>query len=231
MVSSPRTATVALHDSEDPTLELVGGKSASLMRLADAGYDVPPGRVLTTAFFASWTAAIVASSEWLALRSSYGGAARESCDALETSALTLPLARSREEALAEVPRALGADRPAVRSSSPEEDRVTASFAGLYDTVSDVRPAEPEGAARTCFASALDIRVPSDERQHGTNVGEPRIAVVVKARLDGGAGTARRRDQTVALPRTAARASRLPPLEIGAPVSRERSSGGPSSSAP
>ena len=46
---------------------LVGGKAASLIRLRQAGFDVPDAVVLTTQFFEPWLSQIQASSEWLSV--------------------------------------------------------------------------------------------------------------------------------------------------------------------
>ncbi len=71
---------------------------------------------------------------------------------------------------------------AVRSSSPEEDLETASFAGGYTTVLGVQPADLEPAVRDCFVSALDERVFVYKQQHGFDVRQPRIAVLVQQQI-------------------------------------------------
>ena len=72
---------------------------------------------------------------------------------------------------------------AVRSSSPEEDLASASFAGLYETRLGVRPADLDDAVRHCFASSLDQRVLVYKKEHGFDVLSPRIAVVVQQQID------------------------------------------------
>jgi pyruvate,water dikinase len=70
----------------------------------------------------------------------------------------------------------------VRSSSPEEDLVSASFAGGYETMLGVRGDELEQALQHCLASAFDERVFIYKREHGFDVLSPRIAVVVQQRI-------------------------------------------------
>ena len=45
----------------------VGGKGASLMRMAEAGLPVPPGVVLAVEFFAPWFQQLRASAAWAEL--------------------------------------------------------------------------------------------------------------------------------------------------------------------
>jgi pyruvate,water dikinase len=71
---------------------------------------------------------------------------------------------------------------AVRSSSPEEDLESASFAGGYETALGVRWHEIEQALKHCFASAFDERVFAYKQRHGFDVLSPRIAVVVQQQI-------------------------------------------------
>ena len=165
----------------------VGGKGASLIRMTEAGLPVPPGAVLTTAFFAPWFDDVKASAAWTALTK----ASREDwaplCDELKERSLALSETPAQRDALRVVRQSLagsGADvRFAVRSSSPEEDLASASFAGGYASRLGVRPDELEEAVRACFASSLDVRVFIYKQEHGFDVWAPRIAVVVQRQVD------------------------------------------------
>ena len=55
---------VRLSTPDVPPLAEVGGKVASLIRLGQAGFNVPGGVVLTTAFFAPWIQQIEISEAW-----------------------------------------------------------------------------------------------------------------------------------------------------------------------
>ena len=71
---------------------------------------------------------------------------------------------------------------AVRSSSPEEDLESASFAGIYETVLGVTDESLGEAIKTCFASALDERVAAYKMEHGYDVSEPKIAVIIQKQV-------------------------------------------------
>ena len=113
--------------STDPGL--VGAKAARLAELAEAGFPVPQGFIVTTEAFA---------------RSARGH--RVLLDSLAS-------------ALAAAAAELGDGPLAVRSSSSAEDRDNASYAGMYETILDVRGAEAlVEAIRRCWASASAARV-------------------------------------------------------------------------
>lgn len=164
----------------------VGGKAASLIRMAEARFPVPSGVVLTTAFFTPWYDAIKASATWTQLTESAPGEWASLCSTLKSSAESLPLTVSQQSALDAVLRIL--DLPgdgvcvAVRSSSPEEDLTSASFAGGYETRLGVQPDDLAGAVRYCFASSLDARVLMYKTAHGFDPWSPRIAVIVQRQI-------------------------------------------------
>jgi pyruvate,water dikinase len=168
------------------TVAEVGGKGHSLIRMAEAGLPVPPGAVLTTEFFAPWLDAIRASPTWAALAAADPDAQGGLCDELKRLCLDLALTANQREALERLREQLPARGEgafwAVRSSSPEEDLASASFAGGYETKLGVRWHELEQALRHCFASTFDERVLVYKREHGFDVLSPRIAVVVQQQI-------------------------------------------------
>ncbi len=179
---------------------LVGGKARSLIRLSQAGLPVPPGAVLTTYFFAPWFEIIRASEPWqrgvaaLAPASALqDGAAPQPApeswpsDALAHSCASLTWTARQVEALdslrAQLAARNGHHTYAVRSSSPDEDLATASFAGLYETCLGVTITDLEQAIRACFASSLDERVVAYKVAHGFDPLKPSLAVVVQEQID------------------------------------------------
>ncbi|MGY6587292.1 MAG: PEP/pyruvate-binding domain-containing protein [Wenzhouxiangella sp.] len=164
----------------------VGGKAASLIRMINAGLSVPPGAVLTTAFFAPWFEAIKASATWRKLLESTPEEWEPLCRALKDSVPSLPLTVTQEDTLEALLRDLDVRsndvRFAVRSSSPEEDMTAVSFAGVYETRLGVHPDDLEGAVRDCFASSLDVRLLMYKKAHGFDVLSPRIAVIVQRQI-------------------------------------------------
>ncbi len=169
------------------TIETVGGKGDSLIRMVEAGLPVPRGVVLTTAFFAPWFDRIKASAAWAALADSTPQEWPTHCTELKGLCPRLAMTEAQRQALNDVRESLaepGEDALfAVRSSSPEEDLASASFAGAYETRLGVQRADLDDAVRHCFASSLDERVLVYKRQHGFDVLSPRIAVVVQQQVD------------------------------------------------
>lgn len=123
---------------DDP--QLVGGKAASLARLA-ADFPVPPGFCVTAA---------------AQLEAGVGD-------------VPPPLATAVAAAYAALGERCGGQDPvvAVRSSAVGEDGVTASFAGLFASYLNVRgTAGVLAAISRCWASAADPRVLVYRREHG-----------------------------------------------------------------
>lgn len=178
---------VSFRGAAQTPLSEVGGKGYWLIRLTEAGLPVPPGVVLTARFFSPWFEEIKASAAWTAL----AGAPREQwaalCAELKRLCPALRLTQPQQQALEQARERLAAPANggllAVRSSSPEEDLASASFAGGYESRLGVRPEELEEAVRRCFASALDERVLVYKEEHGFDVLSPRIAVVIQQQID------------------------------------------------
>ena len=181
---------VPLRTDADLPRDQIGGKAASLVRLARAGFPVPDGWLLTTEFFESWTARLGQSDEWRevcrlaadSMRSEGRAGLTAACDAVKARARELVLDARQQRVLESLDAAVGDDVFAVRSSSPEEDLAEASFAGLYDTVLGVTGDEVEDAIRRCFVSCLDARVVIYKQQRNLPVDVPRIAVVVQQQV-------------------------------------------------
>ena len=181
-----RYLIVTFPSTEQTDPAEVGGKAASLIRMAVAGFPVPSGAVLTTSFFAPWFDAIKASETWMQLTKSTQQEWEHLCSALKSQVETLPLTVIQRDALDELLTSLDVSneevRFAVRSSSPEEDLTYASFAGGYETRLGVRLDNLEDAVRHCFASSLDARVLTYKKAHGLDRWSPRIAVIVQRQI-------------------------------------------------
>lgn len=157
----------------------MGGKGASLQRLAGLGFRVPPGFCLTTAAFRAQLAGTI------------GGAPVASADDMERVATALvagPLVPEVRSALAAAVGTLvdtvGASglppRFAVRSSAVAEDGSAASYAGLHETELDVAPAGVEGAVRRCWASLWSPSAVAYRDRREREPEEAAMAVVVQA---------------------------------------------------
>ena len=166
-----------------PALDEVGGKGLSLMRLFQAGFPVPSGFVLTTAFFEPWIVLLKATPAWKQFLAADQTGLREVCQRLKAISAGYELnaeqkKRLREALIAFDEKALFA----VRSSSPEEDLGSASFAGGYETVLGVMADRLEPALHVAFASCLDARIVTYKRERGLAAAEPRIAIVVQEQI-------------------------------------------------
>ena len=181
------TLIVPFPGTEQTTLAEVGGKGYSLIQMVEAGLPVPPGAVLTTTFFIPWFDEIKTSSTWTALADASRDKWPALCAELKELCPALTLTEHQQQALGHLHKTLVTPDNdvllAVRSSSPEEDLVSASFAGGYETRLGVCPADLDDEVRHCFASTLDERVLVYKKEHGFDVLSPRFAAVVQQQID------------------------------------------------
>ena len=156
MVPPPATATVVWLGSAHGGVGVVGGKAASLDRLARLGFRIPPGFCLTTAAFDVQLEAIERAREVLAALPDEAARCRIT-EAMERAPIEPGLAAELDEAVAQLVGELGGlgiANPlfAVRSSGIGEDGSAASYAGLHETELGVRPEGVADAVRRCWAS-------------------------------------------------------------------------------
>ncbi|MGW3344560.1 PEP/pyruvate-binding domain-containing protein [Nonomuraea rubra] len=162
---------------DDPAADLatVGGKGASLARMAGAGLPVPGGFHVTTEAYR----AFVAGFHDEILRA-----------AAEDPARIPPLFAAHDvpgELAEEIRRAyaaLGDDVPvAVRSSATAEDLPGMSFAGQQDTYLNIRGDALLDAVRRCWASLWNPRAIAYRDQNGVPHDDVALAVVVQELVD------------------------------------------------
>lgn len=165
----------------------VGGKGASLNRLARAGFRIPPGFCLTTDAFAVQGAGLPGSH---VLRSDPGTLLDETLrTALVEAMLEAPLSEVVAAALAPPLDRLagltlgdGGEPPllAVRSSGVAEDGAHASFAGLHDTELGLTVDQVVPAVLRCWASLWSERAVGYRARRGLALDGGAMAVVVQA---------------------------------------------------
>lgn len=157
MFPEPSPLVVWLEEPDCQDAALVGGKAASLSRLA-ASYPVPPGFCLTTQAYARWAEA--ASREGLPPE-------------VETALETAYAALARKDPATPL-------RVAVRSSAVGEDGQAASFAGQYASYLNVSGLDDVAAAvGRCWASGQDERVHAYQEFQGHAVEEQPVGVLVQ----------------------------------------------------
>jgi len=172
--------------SPDASVELVGGKGASLARLSAAGLPVPASFHITTHAYRRFVGenhladAIVAAG---------GQAGADDPAAFDRAAAQIQALFTQGAMPAEVAAlieqsylALAQDDPpvAVRSSATAEDLPEMSFAGQMETYLNVRGAgEVLAAVQRCWGSLWTARALGYRAQHGVPTEDISIAVVVQ----------------------------------------------------
>lgn len=178
-MSSSLGALVPLSPVATSDPGVVGGKAAALMR----GWGimpVPQGVVATTGVFDEITAQVNDRvSGLLDVTTAEPTTMSRFCLAcVETLPLPHELANSL---LDQFPHSAAL---AVRSSSPSEDLMTASSAGVYESVLGVRGAEQlNDAIRRCLASVYQPRALTYRRRMGLPVLKCHMAVLVQQMLE------------------------------------------------
>ena len=168
------------------SLEIVGGKGASLARLVAAGLPVPDGFHVTTEAYRQFVDENDLQPRILAALES---ADRDRPATLETASQTIRELFSQANmppaiagAIARAYAGLAGQSPtvAVRSSATAEDLPGLSFAGQQETYLNVRGAEGVlEAVRRCWASLWTGRAISYRERHEIDQGGVSLAVVVQ----------------------------------------------------
>ena len=181
------TTIFSFDTTQLPTLEQTGGKALALIEMTNAGMPVPPGFVLTVDFFKPWVDILKGSPHWSALTTAAANEIGQTTQAIQELSQTLTFAAVQkdelEQALTSFRKSNHGHLYAVRSSSPEEDLEGASFAGGYETTLGVTVDGIEVAIRHSFTSSFDERVFLYKKEHGFQLNEPRIAVIVQQQVD------------------------------------------------
>ena len=186
MSNEPAFSFVLPLDDASATLSQVGGKGASLARMAAAGLPVPRGFHVTTAAYRRFVAvnelqgailgaALAAKADEPA---SLEGAARQIGRLFADSVMPDAIA----EAIGLAYAALGGgDLPVVvRSSATAEDLPELSFAGQQETYLNMHGAEMVlDAVKRCWASLWTARAIGYRARHGIAQEEVSLAVVVQ----------------------------------------------------
>jgi rifampicin phosphotransferase len=177
---------IGFDTRELPRIDQAGGKGFSLIRMTQEGLPVPPGFILPVAFFDPWIHQLKRTDEWDHVLDSPESSLPWASERLKAKCAGLEFNTNQKATLDEAVGNLLSKGTyplfAVRSSSPEEDLESASFAGGYETRLGVTVEHLEEAIRRSFASVFDARVYLYKREHGFPVEEPRIAVVVQEQI-------------------------------------------------
>ncbi|HEX6554687.1 MAG TPA: PEP/pyruvate-binding domain-containing protein [Ktedonobacteraceae bacterium] len=176
-------------DDASATLEEVGGKGASLARMAAAGLPVPPGFHITTAAYRRFVRENGLQEQILAAVSGISAVTADHPAALEEASSQIgrlfengvmpdAIAGAIRRAYAELG---GGEMPvAVRSSATAEDLPEMSFAGQQETYLNMRgEAMVLEAVKRCWASLWTARAIDYRARHGIAPQDVSLAVVVQ----------------------------------------------------
>jgi pyruvate,water dikinase len=173
-------------DAATADLEHVGGKGASLARMAAAGLPVPPGFHVTTAAYRRFVEQHGLQAQILAAVANAAADQPATLDAAAQQIAGIFAQYALPDAIAEAIRqayaALGAgDLPvAVRSSATAEDLPELSFAGQQETYLNMRgEAQVLDAVKRCWASLWTARAIGYRARHGIASKDVSLAVVVQ----------------------------------------------------
>jgi pyruvate,water dikinase len=185
-MSSPQASSILLNlDSPEATLERVGGKGASLARMAAAGLPVPPGFHITTAAYRRFVDENHLAEKILSAAAEAEGSEPAALERASEQIQAL-FAQGRmpgeiAEMIGERYGEMGGDLAvAVRSSATAEDLPGMSFAGQLETYLNVRGGdEVIDAVRRCWASLWTGRAIGYRARQGIRPEEVSMAVVVQ----------------------------------------------------
>jgi rifampicin phosphotransferase len=168
-------STVSLADAT-ASVAMLGGKAASLVRLAAAGLPVPDGFVVTTAAYRTFLAEHRLEQRIAALLDQPERIAQ----LFDEHPLPVALVEEILQAYAD----LGEPAVAVRSSATAEDLPDASFAGQQETYLNVTsPLALLESVRRCWASLWTGRAIAYREQQRIETEDLGIAVVVQELID------------------------------------------------
>ena len=175
----------SLTTTED-SLELLGGKGRSLVRMTRAGFAVPDGFLITTSAYRDFVEETGLQSRILELarpelvegRVSFESASQSIRRLFADVELPEPLVSEATDAY----RGLATEEPAlaVRSSANAEDLPDLSFAGQQETYLNVRGAsEVLAAIKNCWASLWTAQALTYRHQNGIDPETVAMAVVAQ----------------------------------------------------
>ncbi|MDM5180022.1 PEP/pyruvate-binding domain-containing protein [Massilia sp. DJPM01] len=187
MISSGTNNLLPIEADDLAATEVIGAKARSLQQMTAFGLRIPSGFILTTGFFQPWFDIIQHSPSWDAWRTGTREMWPALCAAMKADALKLPFSDLQLLTLEELSERLAKHGPsqrfAVRSSSPDEDTATASFAGLYETELGRSPGELKTAIRRCFSACFDHRVFAYKAARCMDVEQLSIALIIQVQID------------------------------------------------
>jgi pyruvate,water dikinase len=187
-MTSPRANPFILNlDSPQATLERVGGKGASLARMAAAGLPVPPGFHITTNAYRHYVDEnhlgdrILSAAAQAQAQVNDPAALDRASEQIQSLIAQGTIPGDIAETIRRSYSELGADTPvAVRSSATAEDLPGMSFAGQLESYLNVRGGDAViHAVKRCWASLWTGRAIGYRERQGIRPEDVSMAVVVE----------------------------------------------------
>jgi rifampicin phosphotransferase len=179
---------ILLFTSPEATLDTAGGKGANLARLTRAGFDVPPGFILSTDAYREF---VSTNDLQRIIQSALENLSAEDSGALERSSAKIRDAFSAgrmtvhtESSIRTAVEKLNGRPVAVRSSATAEDLPDLSFAGQQDTALNIL-GEDEllKAVIHCWSSLWTARAIGYRMRNGISHEDAALAVVVQEMVE------------------------------------------------
>jgi len=185
---------IFLNSERLPDISEVGGKGYSLIKLSSLDLNVPNGIVLTVKFFDEWINQIKNSTLYKQFLESLGKENNlDDCSSIlnqikEWCLVNLVLTEKNindiEESIKTIfPNEYKNILYAIRSSSPEEDLLGASFAGNYETYLGIKFDSIEKYILKSFISCLDFRVFKYKLEKGFDTIGIKIAIIIMKQIN------------------------------------------------
>ncbi len=162
-----------------PQLSQVGGKAKALIETTQAGFPVPEGLVLSVDFFEPWLNDIKESEDFINILTH---TTKENCDKIKVIAKNMRFNEHQRKVFNEHIKGLDGTVFAVRSSSPEEDLVGTSFAGMYETYLGQLKENLEEVVARAFSSCFDYRVMLYKKQNSIVLEQTSIAIIIQKQI-------------------------------------------------
>src|SRR5262249_7841624 len=141
------------------------------------------GVVLPVEFFQPWLDELQATQAWNHFVNASADELKSVCSSLKAASLTFQFTNNQRQLLDEfLQKQDNNNLFAVRSSSPEEDLEGTSFAGGYETILGVNTNTLDSAIHQAFASCLDVRVVIYKKEHGFDITNPKLAIVIQQQI-------------------------------------------------
>ena len=175
---------VWLADIRAGDIDSVGGKAASLGELANAGFPVPNGFVVTAETYRDVIEASGIAEELTAIvdiDATASDALRHAAESAQQVIQSVEIPASVQDSIVRAYDDLGEENPtvAVRSSALLEDLPDASFAGQQETFLNVTRNDVVQRIKECWASLYTQRAIYYRSRHGYATEDIAIAVVVQ----------------------------------------------------